>query len=102
MNLKFKVKIVTSLLKNWPLNICCVQIQWGFFSDALPFYSAGSWVCALSGSAAGDLKPSEYLKEQIIFIKTCIKMIIPMKNRKGHQTTALQNRAMHEQVVTRA
>ena len=34
------------------------QIQWGF-SDALPFYSIDSWVNPLSGSAAGDFRPSE-------------------------------------------
>ena len=41
--LNLKAKIVTSLLKNWTLNICSEQIQRGC-SDALPFYSAGSWV----------------------------------------------------------
>ncbi len=51
-------KLERKLLKNWTLNICSVQIQWGF-SDAPPFYSTGSWVSALSGSAASDLLPSE-------------------------------------------
>ncbi len=59
LNLKVRAKIVTSLLKNLTLNICSVQIQWGF-SDALPFYSAGSWVSELSGSAASDLRPREW------------------------------------------
>ncbi len=59
LHLKVRAKIVTSLLKHWTLNICPVQIQW-VFSDALPFYSAGSWVSALSGSAAGELRPSKW------------------------------------------
>ncbi len=53
LNLKVRAKIVTLLLKNWNLDIFSVQIQWEF-SDSLPFYSAGSWVSALSGPAAGD------------------------------------------------
>ncbi len=59
MNPKVRAKMVPSLLKKWPLNICSVQIQQGF-SDALPYYSATSWVSALSGPATGDFGPSEY------------------------------------------
>ena len=37
---------------------CECAYHWGF-SDALTFYSAGSWVSALSGSAAFYLRSSE-------------------------------------------
>ena len=57
------LKIVTLLLKNWTLNICSVQIQWGFLE--FPILSRVlqcrlmAWVSALSGSAAGNLRPKE-------------------------------------------
>ncbi len=42
------------------------------------------------------------MKNKLFFMKTFIKIIIPMKNRIGHPATACDDRAMHEQVVTRA
>ena len=60
-------QIVTSLLKlkNWTLIICfAVQIQCRFSRRCSPrLFTApvpGTWVSALSGSATGDLRPSEY------------------------------------------
>ena len=56
----------------WSHHICSVQIQWGF-SDALPFYSTGSWGSALSGSAAGDLRQSEWPLISCD-LETCVKL----------------------------
>ncbi len=58
MELTERAKIVSSLLRNFTVNICSVQIQWGFL-NTLPFDNAGSWVSALSGATMGHLRSSE-------------------------------------------